>query len=116
MKLRHAVGVECKQPRNIEVKYHKDITCPRCRTILSEDPELKAAFSALTADDVIVKMPEKPYFYNYKNGYNKEVITQAYLTCNCGSKLKVRINKSTRTQFLGCSNYPECKKTKPYHR
>ena len=62
-------------------------------------------------------MPEKPYFFNYNNGKkSKELITQAYLTCNCGSKLKVRINKSTRTQFLGCSNYPECKKTKPYYR
>lgn len=31
MKLRHAIGVECKQPRNIEVKILKDITCPICK-------------------------------------------------------------------------------------
>jgi len=117
MKLRHAIGVECKQPRNIEVKIFKDITCPRCRQLLKSDDELRKTFDALTPPEVIVKIPEKPYFFNYNNGKkSKELITQAYLTCNCGSKLKVRINKSTRTQFLGCSDYPICKKTKPYYR
>ena len=33
--------------------------------------------------------------------------------CECGSPLCERINKQTKIKFLGCINYPKCKKTYP---
>ena len=36
-------------------------------------------------------------------------------TCfECGSRLKLRENRATGHQFLGCSSYPACKATEPY--
>lgn len=113
MKLRHAIGVECKQPRNIEVKILKDITCPRCRQLLKTDDGLRKTFDALTPPDVIMKVPEKSYFWNYVNSHKKSA---TYSICECGRLLKIRTNSKTKQKFLGCSNYPICKRTKPYYR
>lgn len=32
--------------------------------------------------------------------------------CECGKQMVERINKSNGNKFLGCSDYPKCKKTK----
>jgi ssDNA-binding Zn-finger/Zn-ribbon topoisomerase 1 len=31
----------------------------------------------------------------------------------CGGRLVVRTNKATGSQFLGCANYPECRRAEP---
>lgn len=28
--------------------------------------------------------------------------------CKCGGELVIRMNRSTKVRFLGCSNYPKC--------
>jgi ssDNA-binding Zn-finger/Zn-ribbon topoisomerase 1 len=32
---------------------------------------------------------------------------------DCGEPLVIRLNRSTETEFLGCSTYPECRFTTP---
>lgn len=39
---------------------------------------------------------------------------EKYGFCYCGFPFSIRTNHATLQQFLGCSNYPECKNTKPY--
>lgn len=34
------------------------------------------------------------------------------MKCTCGKMMVFRINKTTKKEFLGCSNYPKCKNTK----
>lgn len=33
--------------------------------------------------------------------------------CSCGAQMVERTNKLNNSEFLGCSNYPTCRKTKP---
>jgi ssDNA-binding Zn-finger/Zn-ribbon topoisomerase 1 len=109
MKLRHAQGVECNQPRNIEVIIHKDITCPRCRTMLKEDPKLKDAFNKL-----IIEAREKRTI-RAKAILEKNNLMIHDVSCpKCGSSLKVRKNKRDDTSFYGCSGYPACKFSKNF--
>lgn len=113
MKLRHAVGVLCGQPRNIEVKIHKNITCPRCRTMLSEDDELMATFKKLSPE-VHIPIPKPTPYCGVP--INDSQLEQIRLTCDCGADMKIRINKSSGNKFLGCSRFPKCKNTKPYYK
>ena len=69
-----------------------------------------------------------------KNGYQHNLEEGTYLThsqrkrkaaenkqklfnekhgkCSCGSRWTIRKNKTSGQEFLGCSNYPNCKNTK----
>jgi ribonuclease HI len=37
-----------------------------------------------------------------------------YISCTCGGTLVPRKNKKKNHRFLGCSRFPECRKTLPY--
>ncbi|MHA1862439.1 MAG: ribonuclease HI [Candidatus Thorarchaeota archaeon] len=37
-----------------------------------------------------------------------------YVGCDCGGTLVPRKNKKTGHQFLGCSRFPQCRRTAPY--
>lgn len=39
-----------------------------------------------------------------------------YGKCDCGKPMCVRINKTSKETFLGCTNYPKCKNTKVFNR
>ena len=32
--------------------------------------------------------------------------------CSCGNHWVIRVNSTTKLKFLGCSDYPNCKRTK----
>ena len=36
--------------------------------------------------------------------------------CDCGGLLVLRTNSITNTKFLGCNNFPKCKKSKSYRK
>ncbi|MGC4130235.1 MAG: topoisomerase DNA-binding C4 zinc finger domain-containing protein [Bergeyella sp.] len=62
--------------------YIDEVTCPACLKLLNSNGNI----------------------YNLQNTNPKK--------CECGSIMQVRINKKTSEKFLGCSNYPNCKKTR----
>jgi hypothetical protein len=59
--------------------------------------------------------------YNLKEGISKRqqsvIDKEKHLfrfgKCECGSPMCERTNKANGQKFLGCTNYPKCKNTKP---
>ena len=106
---RHAKDVDCGHNHNIETEYFNDVDCHACKKIISENrPD-----NLLDGD--------APEFYYYSKTYAKkmrkakkerEEFNLKHGVCECGSGLVLRINKAKNQQFLGCSKYPNCKKTK----
>jgi hypothetical protein len=47
---------------------------------------------------------------------DKEKHRFRYGKCECGSPMTVRKNSKTGEGFLGCVNYPKCKKTKRFEK
>lgn len=106
---RHAKGVDCGHNHNIETEYLQDVDCHACKNIINENrPD-----NLLDGD--------APEFYYYSKTYAKKMrkakkeraeFNAKYGFCDCGYKLVLRTNKAQSRKFLGCSNYPKCKKTK----
>jgi uncharacterized protein (DUF3820 family) len=110
MKLRHAIGVDCLQPRNIEVKVFKDITCPRCRQLLKLDDKLRAEFDKL---DLIKEKTFKDRLAKVNHNITYAKNNYSNLRCpKCNGELRSRTNKVSGDSFLGCINYPKCKGTR----
>lgn len=107
--LRHAKGVDCGHNHNCETEYIKDVECKACKKIISE----KRPTHLFDGD--------APKYYYYSKTYAKkmrkadkerEEFNTKYGVCNCGCDWAIRTNKKDKTKFLGCSNFPTCKKTK----
>ncbi|TDX83946.1 topoisomerase DNA-binding C4 zinc finger domain-containing protein [Epilithonimonas xixisoli] len=106
---RHAKGVECVHNHNTETEYINDVECRACLKIIEE----KRPENLMDGD--------APEFYYYSKTYAKkmrkakkerEEFNDKYGVCDCGCDWRIRLNKSNSQEFLGCSNYPKCKKTK----
>ncbi len=104
-----------RDPRNrvgivdAETEYFNDVECRACRKIIEENrPD-----NLLDGD--------APKYYYYSKTYAKKMrkadleqkeFNDKYGVCDCGCDLVIRTNTKDKKQFLGCSSYPKCKKTK----
>lgn len=86
----HIKGIECGHYHVYETKEINKIDCHSCMKILYEMQDIK--------EQLI---------------HENEKIKYPYGKCSCGGIFKKRKNNLNNQQFLGCSNYPKCKKTKP---
>jgi ssDNA-binding Zn-finger/Zn-ribbon topoisomerase 1 len=103
---RHAKGVICGHNHNTkDTEYIDDVECHACIKIIKEGN---------TANLLNGKAPETYYMSKIeKKLYNKrKAFILTYGKCDCGANWKIRENKEKKIQFLGCANYPNCKKTK----
>lgn len=106
---RHAKGLNCGHNHNVETEYFKDVDCHSCKKIINKNrPE-----NLLDGD--------APEFYYLSKTYAKkmrrakkerEEFNNENGICECGSDWKIRFNRIKNQHFLGCSDYPKCKKTK----
>lgn len=87
--------------------YIGDINCFKCIQNMENDATLKDGLKEGNAPETFyMSKREKKAFYAQKR-FNEE-----HGVCSCGSIWQPRINKATGQMFLGCSDYPKCKKTK----
>lgn len=86
--------------------YIGDINCFACIELL------KGGFNRVG----LIEGNAPPTYYmsiKEKKRYNKqETFNKLHGKCECGSIMKIRINTKTKEEFLGCIQYPKCKKTK----
>lgn len=106
---RHAKGVDCGHNHNSETEYFNDVDCRACRKTIEES----------RPDNLLDG--EAPKYYYYSKTYAKKMrkadreqkeFNDKYGVCDCGSDLVIRTNSKDKKNFLGCSSYPKCKKTK----
>lgn len=103
---RHAINVECGHNHNTpDTPYIGDLECHACKKIVQETkPEWMIEGNA----------PEMFYMsIREKKAYRKrKAFNEKHGICDCGCDLQIRVNKKNGQEFLGCINYPTCKKTK----
>lgn len=90
--------VDCGHKHHFESEYLNDINCRGCKKLIKENGNIYNLKEGLTPSQ---KKEERRRKELYKHG-----------ECSCGSHLVRRANKKTKEEFLGCSDYPKCKKTK----
>lgn len=79
-------------------EYLCDITCYTCVRLLKDNGNIYSLKEGVSPRKQSEIDKEKHYFRHGK--------------CDCGHAMKLRSNSKTKEQFLGCSNYPTCKKNK----
>jgi hypothetical protein len=90
--IKHSTG------NTLTSKYLNDINCYACLKLIEENGNI----------------------YNLKEGLSRrqqgEIDREKHKfrfgKCECGSPMCERINSKTKEKFLGCTNYPVCKKTR----
>lgn len=87
--------------------YVNDINCHECKSKIESGEFSK---DELRLED----SPETFYMSNSeKKRFNKQKrFEEQYGRCQCGCSWQIRRNNVTQKEFLGCLNYPNCKKTK----
>lgn len=95
----HIPNYNCGHRHLFEAKKLGDVNCKSCLKAIKEGylhnlPEGKTISKAERRKLNAVKEQE-----------------ELYGKCSCGALRTVRINKSTKEKFLGCTNYPNCKIT-----
>ena len=78
-------------------EYLNDINCFACLELIKQNGNiynLKEGISRIQQSEI-----------------DKEKHRFRFGKCECGSPLCERLNTKTKVKFLGCSNYPKCKKT-----
>lgn len=100
----HAKGVNCGHKHNIDTIYRDDVTCYACLNIIE-------------IDNITMKEGKAPPTYymtaSARKRYNENKAFDAiHGTCSCGGRWTVRVNRLSKSSFLGCTNYPKCKKSK----
>lgn len=88
----HIKGYNCGHFHVHETKNIKHVDCHACIKMIKSNPELSSKL------DQLLKQEE-----DHKFRFGK---------CECGSPMRKRKNKATNQVFLGCTEYPKCKKTK----
>jgi ssDNA-binding Zn-finger/Zn-ribbon topoisomerase 1 len=87
--------------------YIGDINCYECIKNMDNDITLKIGLKKGNAPETFYMSIKGRKQYNAQKKFNEK-----YGLCSCGSIWRIRKNKSTGEQFLGCSSYPRCTKTK----
>lgn len=103
----HAKGLDCGHNHNVETAYIDDVTCYACKKIIAENPP----------DNMKPGPAPEAYYLRGKDRtryFARKAFIEQHGHCSCGYDWAIRTNSKDRTQFLGCSNYPKCRKTKPY--
>ena len=88
----HIKGYDCGHFHVVETKNLIQVDCYACLKHIENTPQLK---------ERIDQMKQASEARKYKFG-----------KCECGSAMCERKNKLTKEVFLGCTDYPKCKKTK----
>lgn len=79
-------------------KYLNDINCYSCLELIKNNGNIYGLIEGVSP--------------NQQSAIDKEKHRTRFGVCGCGGVFVERINRSTKQAFLGCSNYPSCKKTK----
>lgn len=88
----HIKGYDCGHFHLYETKKLSEVDCYACLRHIEKTQELKQR----------LEQSKKAIEDNkFKHG-----------KCSCGNPMRVRKNRVTGEEFLGCSNYPTCKNTK----
>ena len=108
--IRHAKGVNCNHFHGLEVTKLSLVTCLACKHQLN-NPEVLAEFTKL---EIITKLDEKKAVKSTMNTLAAKAEEKGGRICpTCGANMKVRKNTKNGSTFWGCTNYPDCKTTKP---
>ncbi|MFN8296776.1 MAG: topoisomerase DNA-binding C4 zinc finger domain-containing protein [Chitinophagales bacterium] len=105
---------------NIEVDIHfnKKIKLGKFETTPGTFLKMQIRFKAKTQNDFIrynlTLIGIESLLVSLKERTENAKCVAKYGYCSCGEEFVIRYNKVTQQQFLGCSNYPECRNTKPY--
>jgi len=78
-------------------EYLNDINCFACLELINKNGNI------YSLKDGISKIEQSKI--------DKEKHRFRYGKCECGNPLTQRINSKSKDKFLGCYNYPKCKKT-----
>ena len=78
-------------------KYLNDINCFACLELIKQNGNIYGLKEG-TSKREQSKIDKEKYRFRFGK-------------CECGQPLRERINSITKAKFLGCFNYPECKKT-----
>lgn len=90
-----------------ETIYIEDINCHECLYNLNEGISTKEGLKEGKAPETYYMSDSAKKAFNKRKAFNNE-----HGVCDCGHDFVIRTNKSNGEKFLGCSNYPKCKKTK----
>ncbi len=98
----HIPNSECGHIRpwtgNIDTsEYINDINCFACLELIEKNGNIYSLKEGISRRE--------------QSKIDKENHRFRFGKCECGSPLCERINSITKQKFLGCINYPKCKKT-----
>jgi hypothetical protein len=79
-------------------EYLNDVDCFACLKLIEENGNIYNLKEGISKREQSAIDKDKHRFRHGK--------------CDCGSPMQIRINKSNNKNFLGCLQYPKCKKTK----
>lgn len=100
----HIKDSECghfnKNTGNVDSsEYLNDINCFACLKLIEQNGNIYGLKEGISKRE--------------QSKIDKEKHRFRFGKCECGSPLCERVNKQTKIKFLGCINYPKCKKTYP---
>ena len=99
----HIPGADCGHTHYHEAKKLGNVNCFSCLALIEQGYEHKLEEGIHLTRSERKWMDEEAKRIQFNKKYGK---------CTCGSAWSVRYNKATKQQFLGCSAYPKCKKSK----
>ena len=83
-------------------EYLNDVNCYACLKLLEQNGNIYGLKEGISKRE--------------QSRIDKEKHRFRYGKCECGSPMTIRKNSKTGEQFLGCVNYPKCKKTKRFEK
>jgi len=103
----HIPNAECGHRHHSDAKRLGDVTCYACLKLIKNGYEHN-----LPEGKTVSKAERKRRQKQSEQENIRRAIEEKHGKCRCGKAWVIRKNKSTSTEFLGCSNYPKCKNTK----
>lgn len=86
--------------------YIGDINCFACIELLKNGYNREGLIEGNAPATYYMSIKERKR-YNKQQAFNLQ-----HGLCECGSIMQIRMNSKTKEEFLGCIQYPKCKKTK----
>lgn len=94
--------IRIETSNTVTSEYLNDINCFACLELIKQNGNIYGLKEGISK--------------RQQSKIDKEKHRFRYGKCECGSPMTIRKNSKTGEEFLGCVNYPKCKKTKRFEK
>jgi len=104
----HIPNAECGHRHLFEAKKLGDVNCHACLKLIEQGYKHNLPEGVSESKSAKKRRLKKEAFIKEQE--------DLYGRCTCGNLFTPRTNSLTGEKFLGCTNYPQCKRTKPLNK